>query len=43
MRKTKKLLVFENEFDHAYENYKNYENCAGCHSQVAISFSLSMV
>jgi hypothetical protein len=26
MRKTKKLLVFENEFDHAF----SYKNCAGC-------------
>jgi hypothetical protein len=25
-RKTKKLLVFENEFHHAFL----YENCAGC-------------
>ncbi len=24
--KTKKLLVFENEFHHAFENYKNFEN-----------------
>ncbi len=26
MRMTKKLLVFENEFQHAF----SYENCAGC-------------
>ncbi len=26
VRKSKKLLVFENEFHHAFENYKNFEN-----------------